>query len=356
MVIQSPLPDDVFLTWLNKADDKKVKKKFGISKSAPIQVSENIKNVTKSVAFFFRTEILPISSKSSIKPEILPVGKLRSQKFYTFQNRIVADDWSNKDLEVLLFDQIKQDSCKKCSGKGVSSCDKCKGKGVFTCEKCKGEGKGKCSYCNGSGKQVIEVEVLVDLEKRKKQVETQCPECFGEGSLPCKKCGGLGRIGCDKCKGSAVKACSECDGYGVFFIVPYGPVPITKDTGYRIFVEKMFDRIQKDPEEFNRLLHIKKVDSIQIKSLNDLDENYMAKILMVPKLDGAVKKSMDQARKEFENMEKSFEKKKDIEKPISPIEIFPLLRLDVKTVKGATFEIYAVGSDQGYIILDRGFK
>ncbi|MFX0113567.1 MAG: hypothetical protein ACFFB3_03385 [Candidatus Hodarchaeota archaeon] len=355
MKIQTPLADEVFLEWLKKSDDKKVQKKFGFRKSDPIQASENIDTVSKSTAFYFRTEISPPTPEGSQKTEEIPPRKLRSTKFFLFRKKVELDSWPYKDVIVPLFDQLNNVPCKKCKGKGAFACDKCKGKGAFACDKCKGDGAAKCKTCEGTGKRVLEVEVQIDLKKEKKPLEVQCPECFGGGTIPCPNCEGLGKIGCNKCKGSALRTCSDCDGYGLFFQVTSGSIPVAKGHSSRLFVNKTFERLSKNPEEFQNLLESHKVDSVQIKTPKELRDEDIARLMMLPKLEGDIAKVMDQCRKEFEGLEKDFQKGKDAEKPLSPIEVFPLLRLDVKTVKGAQFEIYAIGSDQGYVIMDRGF-
>lgn len=352
MKMQSPLPDDVFFEWLKSSSSSTVKKKFGLEKKDPIQASENIDEVLKGAAFYFRTEIASVSPESSQKAEEVRPRKLTSIKFYQFRNQVAAESWPHKELSVPLFDQLKGEECKKCSGKGSLACDRCKGEGVYSCDRCKGEGKEKCKSCNGEGKEKLEVEVMVDLKKEKKRLEVQCPDCFGTGSVSCSKCGGLGREECNKCKGSSLKACPDCEGYGFLFQVVNGPVPIAKGQSSRVFVSKPFERVSK-PGELQRLLESHPVDSIQLKSPKDLKDEHLEELLMLPKLEATVTKPMDQCRKEWENLDKGFRKGKGAEKPLTP-EIFPILRLDVKTTKGARFEIYAVGSDKGYVILDRG--
>ncbi|MFQ5977589.1 MAG: hypothetical protein ACE5OZ_05625 [Candidatus Heimdallarchaeota archaeon] len=355
MKIQMPLADDVFLEWLKKADDKTVQKKFGFRKSDPIQTSENIASVTKSAAFYFRTEIASPLPKGAQKPELVSLRKLTSKKFFLFRKPVDLAAWPHKDMMVLLFDQLNSVQCKKCSGKGAFTCDKCSGKGAFPCDKCKGEAQVKCKACEGAGKRILEMDVLVDLKKEKRTLEVQCPHCFGGGSAPCSKCDGLGKIGCNKCKGSAAKPCSDCDGYGIFFQIASGSVPVAQGHNSRLFVNKAFEQISKNPAEFQRLLESQRVDSIQIKSPKDLKDDDIARMLLMPKLEGDIKNAMNQCQKAFDNMAKAFHKGKDAEQPIPPIEVFPLLRLDVKTLKGARFEIYAIGSAQGCVILDRGF-
>ncbi|MHA2272191.1 MAG: hypothetical protein ACXACI_10035 [Candidatus Hodarchaeales archaeon] len=357
MKMQSPLADDVFFEWLKKADDKTVKKKFGLGKNDPIQASENIDEVTKSAAFYFQTEVTPPSLKGQKIEEVRP-RKLRSVKFHLFQSQVAQEAWPYKELIVPLFDQLKHVQCKKCSGKGNLSCSSCKGQGIYSCDHCKGEGREKCKNCKGEGKERLEVEVIVDLKKDKKRLEVQCPDCYGAGSVSCSKCRGLGREECNKCKGSSLKACSDCEGYGILFQVASGPIPVAPvakgQSSSRIFVSKPFERISKKPGELQSLLESHHVDSIRMSAAKGLKDENLMDLLMLPKLESHVTKPMDQCRKEFDALDKAFRKGKGVEKPLSPLEIFPLLRLDVKTTKGARFEIYAVGSDKGYVILDRG--
>ncbi|MHA1384701.1 MAG: hypothetical protein ACTSR3_13185 [Candidatus Helarchaeota archaeon] len=347
MSVKSPNSDDVFAKFINKNPAKKLEKFFGEKgikfEKGNIAAGESIENVVKSAVFFFRSEVsYEVDSKTLTEKEVNQKG-LSKVKFYSFPKNVNQINWKGKN-KVPLFNTIKEVNCKKCDGLGYKGCKSCESTGLAKCNKCDGSGKVQCKKCKGSGKLPLKLEVLVGekLEKQKKSMNYQCGECFGTGKITCKTCSGMGKVLCKKCKPNFGKAiCKECKGTGKYYTYRIGSVPFQTTKGEyvpHLFFKSEFEK--KIGQELSSI--ITKVDGIYIKSLKDLNEDFVRAQLGY--WDGEIKNRMNNAKNEFKSLEKS----KGPETPKFPIYLFPALKLSVKTNKGKTFNVYSIGTERGY--------
>ncbi|MEM3587871.1 MAG: hypothetical protein QXO71_11190, partial [Candidatus Jordarchaeaceae archaeon] len=67
MSMKSPLSDDVFAKWLERADLSKLEKFFSVKRvkfeRSNISAAESVKNVEKHAVFFFHSRIEPSAMK-----------------------------------------------------------------------------------------------------------------------------------------------------------------------------------------------------------------------------------------------------------------------------------------------------
>ena len=99
-----------------------------------------------------------------------------------------------------------QCECHNCAGDGTIECEKCDGSGQLTCKRCKGSGHVDCKKCDGTG--------TITLPAR----DVRCKKCGGSGDYyrngsyvgECRCCDGSGTIHLDEHN----VECSACDGSG----------------------------------------------------------------------------------------------------------------------------------------------
>ncbi len=349
MSVKSPNVDDVFAKFINKVSANELEKYFGIKgvkfEKGNISAAESVENVVKSAVFFFRSEAtMPKAVAGTLKEYVVDPNKLSKIKFYDFGQKIEQAEWKG-DATVPLFNSIQKVNCEKCGGLGYIKCKNCDGLGIIKCKKCGGNGQVECKKCKGTGKQSFKVEVLDEkMKKDKKTLDYQCVECFGSGKVLCDACKGIGKQNCSKCgKDFGKLYCKDCKGVGKNFLYRIGPVPFKsaeKEIVPHLFFQPEFEKKVGDQLSSQ----ITTVNGIFIKDLKDMDEEFVKAQLGY--WDGDIRNRMSEAKKVFKDLEKS----KGIEVPKFPIYLFPLLKLDVKTPKGKTFNIYSIGTDRGHYV------
>ncbi len=341
MSFKSPTSDDVFNRWLEKAKGGSIKKLYDMDKEK-VSAAESVKNVNKSVIFV--AEVETTAKKIDEKPINHPLTfkKASDIVFYKPESAQVYANKKSGKVEVPLFDTLKEVKCKKCGGTGKIVCKVCNGKGHQTCKTCKGSGRLKCEKCNGSGALIHEVAV-VDKEgkKRKEQLKQNCPECFGEQKTICPTCGGLGEHRCDECKGVGAHHCDECRGAGTLLEFKQAIFQSPKEKEeYAVHAEKRYEFLKKDIPEVMPL-----VAGIKIKSSAELTKDKIEPILGY--YNEIVDKLLKDSKNEFTKLEKE-----DLVK--SPIQMLPLLHLQCEGKKDKKFDIFSIGTEDGFRVLDKG--
>ncbi len=146
---------------------------------------------------------------------------------------------SEKDLQKspivaeITEDEVVDDTCDLCYGKGLLVCDGCNGTTYLdgnawtTCGKCSGEGKTTCTLCNGNGQ--MNCDSCGGSGLNAAESDGKCMACHGEGKMNCVRCGegagyqqcedckGEGRLGglpCPRCGGTLWAMCNRCNGSG----------------------------------------------------------------------------------------------------------------------------------------------
>ncbi|MFX0126103.1 MAG: hypothetical protein ACFFAE_20950, partial [Candidatus Hodarchaeota archaeon] len=222
--------------------------------------------------------------------------------------------------------------------------------------KCKGKKQLTCKTCDGKKKREIEVTVLeYPGKKKKKQTFTQqCDECFGDGIFPCPLCGGSGGAICKKCDGTGKRECKECKGTGIFYQFTESLVPFVGGEIDHFFIPPKYSskklELKKKKQEMGDLLS--QAGAADFQSLGDLNEKNLENQFSGFKFDKDGKKQLDETRKAFENLQKAYDKRKASEKPLLPIRAHPIIRLEVKTPKGKGFQIYSVGTDSNFFVIE----
>ncbi|NVM05094.1 MAG: hypothetical protein HWN67_22425 [Candidatus Helarchaeota archaeon] len=352
MSVKSPVSDEVFEKFLNKTTAKKLEKSFGLKgvkfEKSNISTAESVENVVKSAVFFFRSEFSPDKASKTYEEQEVDQNKLSKIKFYDFPKNVNQLDWKGKET-VPMYNSIEEINCKNCGGMGYNSCKKCGGSGLVQCGKCDGSGQVQCKKCKGSGKMSFNIEVLVESKKDKKLLTYNCGECFGSGQVLCQSCKGIGKGLCNKCKQDFGKLfCKDCKGTGKNYKYKIESVPfkVPKEQFIpHLFFKSEFEK--KIGEEISEI--ITTVDGIYIKSLKDMDDDFVKAQLGY--FDGDIKDRMNNAKKLFQSLQKS----KGPESPKFPIYLFPVLKLVVKPESGKSFNVYSIGTERGYAVFAPSF-
>lgn len=359
MPIKAPNIDDVFARWLNKAPSGKIDKVFGFSKS-DVSTAESVKDTDKSVLFYFVSMIKPTGKpvKSTTAVERVKADQLKKYTFYSFKGQVEQEDWNEKSIEVYSFDDIKELPCKDCQGKGYTNCKGCSGKGRISCKKCEDKGRISCKRCEKTpGNLEIEIEVLDEKGKKSKNtIVVPCPECNGDKLITCPECGGKGGGVCKKCMATGRKKCNVCDGTGKMFDLVQIPVPfnVSQRDKQNFFYSKKYAKelasVGKDLTE----VALKDVEGIAFSDLKKLNSD-LASSMGEIKLDKDTESNMKETIKTYETLKKDFEKKKGIEKPMIPLVAYPVSILYIETKKKKKFKIFSLGSENRFVVFDRGF-
>jgi len=350
--LKTPNLDDVFKRWVDETPVAKLEKQFKIKKvtfqKSQISIAETVIGHDKYVICFFQAKRKAIDEIKG-KSFRVDAKKVQHITFYDFpaSAKIDPSKWKGNEL-VPMIKTLETEQCDKCGGKGVIVCKTCKGEKFVKCNNCGGTGSIKCSNCDGSGKIEAKIRVLKgeNLEKTTKIIKLNCPKCLGgTGKLTCPKCGGVGKIPCGDCKSQGMWRCDQCGGYGVFYKYQELPVPFKQKSGglvpYLIFKKEYEKYLGERISEIG----IEEVEGIKITDIKKLNRKEIE-----PQLgyyDKTIDKLISQTKKIFK------EKQKDpLEEPKYPIYLFPLLELDCKTPKGKKFQIFSIGTEQKYIIID----
>ncbi|MHA1727813.1 MAG: hypothetical protein ACTSWY_03670 [Promethearchaeota archaeon] len=349
--IKTPNADEIFNKFKEKGSRKKdLEKHYGLKKTVfnvdNVTAAEFVQGVNKEAVFFFQNKI---DVKPSGKTEVIKIhyNKLEKVDFYKFSKPISKDEWKG-DKTVPMYETLKPVRCTECNGTGKVNCEKCGGEGTVKCPDCNGTGSIDCKPCNGKGKQYLELTLYSGEEKKKdtKKMDYSCPNCFGTGKITCSRCNGLKRILCKKCEGKSSVECKECGGTGNMWQYEILPVPFKEEQG---LVPVVIPSVKIDKTLENQMgsdlseqIIKKAFESIKLRE-KDLDKK-----IVEPNL-GYINSQITKALKETQKIIKKSEKS-DTDKPIWPVYLFPLLILDCVTAKGKKYNVYSIGSSQGFIV------
>lgn len=350
--VKSPNTDDVFAKFIEKTPAASLEKKFAVKgvkfEKGNISAAESVKDFTKSAVFFFSAEFSAEKAEKFSEENVVDLKKLSKITFYEFPKKM--EEWKGEE-KVPMFKSIAGTNCKSCAGKGYTDCKKCEGTGFIKCKKCEGSGLMDCKECKGTGKLSIDVEVINgDTNKKEKRAfNYQCGTCLGTGKITCKECGGMANSLCPDCKPNLGKIfCKDCDGVGKNYKYNIESVPLK--VSKQQYMPHLFFRPELEKKMGEELISvIDTVDGIYIKNADDLNEKFVKAQLGY--WDGDIKNRMNNAKNEFKNLQKA----KGAETPKLPIYVFPLLRLEIKTPKGKTFDIFSIGTDKGYEVFAPNF-
>ena len=309
--IKTPNLDNIFAQWKEKAaktQRKEMEKQFGTKGSVfsleAISAAENVvPPALKGAAIYFsiKKAVKPSSKKEE---DMLPADRLAKVQFFSFRKEDVnKDNWKGKE-EVPMFESIKPVPCKTCNGNGYA--------------------EDKCKTCKGTGKISEEWTVLEGEEQKKvkKTFEYPCGECFGTGKLP--------------------YLCKECGGHKNLYKYEILPVPFKSiEMGLPILHSSLQTKYEKEIGKDLQDL-IEKVEGIKFNNFKELDDKAEGSLGYYDK---DVKKTVNSAGSDY----KSYEKDKNV-KIVSQIYLFPLIRLNCKTKKGKSFEIYSIGSENNFMV------
>jgi hypothetical protein len=348
--MKSPISDDVFAKWLERADMGKLEKFFSVKRvkfeRSNVSAAESVKNVEKHTVFFFHSKVAPSPAKEAEK-KLVNIEELSKVTFYDFGTKPVDMlEWKEKSL-IPLYSSLKETPCDECSGKGFITCDKCKGSGTLSCKKCNGTGSLTCPSCKGDRKLYANLKVITEGKKTDVEMPYNCDVCGGAGTIKCNNCGGTGKVDCDKCHGEEKTPCKQCKGTGTLFEYTVGSVPFKTAVVPNLFFKSEFEK---------HLENVIDKEFANIEGIKITDSNSLSEKELTPQLgffNKEVEDKMNKAKATFKDLEKKGTK--GGETPQYPIYAFPLLKLDIETPKGKKFSIFSIGTDRNYIVTDYGF-
>lgn len=333
--------DEVFSKWIDKLSDSQLSKIFGMKKDA-ISAAEFVKETERHLIFNFD---LIIGSKQKRENRVVKMNELKKLKFYIFPKSVDHKDWKGPD-EVAYWEEMEISDCGTCNGTGSITCKDCGGKGTVACKSCNGTGWISCKKCDGTGTKEITVKVKIHGKgEEEKTIKVQCDYCYGTGKVGCDKCAGTGKVLCETCEGLGKDDCSRCEGFGKVAYVPVGTPPFEEGRTTEWIIDKS---IKKAIETKNI-----KLDSLQyaeISSLEKLDEKNVKELM------GFVTKNLKSQIKDFQKVFKKYKedyknkKGSPLKKPELPIRIIPIIALRVETPKKKKFTIFALGTQEKYIL------
>ncbi|MFX0072363.1 MAG: hypothetical protein ACFFAO_14860 [Candidatus Hermodarchaeota archaeon] len=309
--IKTPNLDDIFEKWKQSAvrkDRKKMDKQFGTKGSVfsidAISAAEYVvPPALKGAAIYFaiKKSVEPVKFKEE---ETVMAPRVSRTTFYSFKKGdVLKDNWKG-DEAVPMENTITAVPCKNCGGKGYI--------------------EDKCKTCNGKGKVEDTIIVLEgeNQDKQKKPFEYSCANCFGTGKVqnPCKECGGHKNL----------------------YKYQILPVPFKKVvTGVPVLHSSLQTRYEKQMGKDLQEL-IEKVEGIKFNNFKDLEDKAEGSLGY---WDKDVRKTVSAAGSDHKN----YEKDKDTQ-IVSQIYLFPMIRLNCKSKKGKSFEIYSIGSENNFMI------
>ncbi len=336
-----PNMDEVFSKWVDKLSESQISKIFGMSKDA-ISAAELVKETERHLIFSFD---LIIGGKQKRENRIVKLNELKKLKFYIFPKSVNHKDWKGPD-EVAYWEEMELSDCGTCSATGSIICKDCNGKGTKACKTCGGTGFVECKKCGGTGKKEIKVKVKTyGKGEEEKIIKVQCDYCFGTGKIGCDRCNGTGRILCDTCEGLGKQECSRCDGFGKVAYVPVGTPPFEEGRITEWVIDKS---IKKAIETKN--IKLESLQYAEITSLEKLDEKNVKELV------GFVTKNLKSQIKDFQKIFKKYQedykhkKGSPLKKPETPIRVIPIIALNVQTPKKKKFKIFAIGTQEKYIL------
>ncbi|MEM4447307.1 MAG: hypothetical protein QXP17_02885 [Candidatus Jordarchaeales archaeon] len=339
--LKPPSPDEVFSIWVSGMRDDEVEELFA-RKDMPfdrssVSAAEFVKEVDRKIAVFFMSKV-ETESLESEKKESNYEGLLKV-KFYEFPKGKVSPELK-LDSRLPMFNSLEKVECSECAGKGYLECDKCGGKGTLPCSECGESGEVSCDECDGSKEITLTLSVISNGEEVEKELKIQCPTCFGSGKVVCGKCGGLTKLVCNECEGDGKFPCKKCKGAGIVFSYSISPPPVSGKKAYLIYSKPEID------EALSEMLvdKISQLEAVKVNDYKQLNKDDLEALLGFYNKD--VDSKASRARKLFAELEKKADKTG--ETPLYPIYIFPIVRLDVETVKGKRIQVFAVGGEKNY--------
>ncbi|MHA1270527.1 MAG: hypothetical protein ACTSPY_12115 [Candidatus Helarchaeota archaeon] len=350
--LKTPNLDDVFRRWVDETPAAKLEKQFKIKKvtfqKSQISIAETVFGNEKYVICFFQSKQKPTSEVKG-KSYKVDAKKIQQIVFYDFlaSSKVDRNKWRGNEI-VPMIKTLEEVNCTKCGGKGLVVCKTCNGERLIKCKNCAGSGSIKCSGCEGKGKIDVKIRVLKgeDQSKDSKIIKINCPKCYGgSGKITCPKCGGSGKTPCGDCKSQGSWRCDECGGYGVFYKYDELPVPF-KDIAGKLVPHLVFKK------EYEKYLgeRVSEIGIEDIEGIKIIDVKKLSRKEVEPQLgyyDKNVDKLLSQTKKLFNEVQKD-----PFKDPKYPIYLFPLLELDCKTPKGKKFQIFSIGTEKNYIIID----
>ncbi len=332
--VQSPSPDDVFKKWLESKDSQTLSRLFSASgvviSRSDISAADNVKSVERHLMGVIRVKTIPTHAMK-LKEKVVNYKQLERVTFYAKE--------TSEDVPILKT--LKLQVCDKCNGGGEITCKTCGGEGYITCERCGGAGQVTCERCGGTGKIKIEVKYVLPDKKAKKEINIPCPECHGKKKVRCPECHGLGRVVCPDCGGRGGEVCDKCLGAKALFQYQIGPILEERVSPLIVYHDEIPPHLRN--KMVNRLGDI---GCIEVKSSRELGEKELVKYF------GLATKEIKETIRKLARVESMIKKSKE-KKIVGPIILFPILKLYIETPKNIGFEIWAIGTKDKYIILEK---
>lgn len=118
-----------------------------------------------------------------------------------------GEGWGLESADITLDDQTQlvyvQSNCPSCHAQGTVPCNACAGKGSIPCSFCHATGLEPCINCNGTGVNA-------------QNPGQYCLYCNGATQQSCRQCRGTRQMNCAACRGQAKLICQNCKGEAVF--------------------------------------------------------------------------------------------------------------------------------------------
>ncbi|MHA1894712.1 MAG: hypothetical protein ACTSX4_09435 [Candidatus Helarchaeota archaeon] len=359
-LLNFPSKENVFNWWFEHAQDKKLKKYFGI-KGAQFQrndvtMGQHVKDIKEGVAFFFRSKKESKISTGTGKTKTIEVSekKFLKTKFYIFSHPAIDPAFWKGPSEVPSYETIRQVPCKDCSS-GAIKCKSCGGSGHSECSKCRGKGTLKCKRCGGSGKIENKLEIIdrgaTSQEKKKESYTTICPVCHGTGTATCHSCNGFGKTTCKKCKGLGSASCKSCGGSGFFYQYQIVPVPFGKSSARPDLDAHLFYHPEIEKKLSKNLTELfNSADGYNVDDIKELNERFVKQNLGL--FNSEIDKNLKRCKQFFEKIEK-----KDASRsPLFPILVLPVIHLEVETPNNKKFSIIGFGTSNKFTVYSPDFK
>ncbi|MBN2152821.1 MAG: hypothetical protein JW839_15325 [Candidatus Lokiarchaeota archaeon] len=346
--------DETFQEWLSHADlktlEKFFKKKKVDFKRELVSAVETVQGVDKFVVIYFEKDVkAALAGKQSQRTEQVNSKDIERTRFFDFGGKQVSVESWKGDKEVPMYQTIKEVKCAKCGGQGSVKCKSCGGAGKVACGTCDGKAKITCKACKGTKAVELEIEIL-DGEGKKYRAKRRvpCGECHAVGSYNCPDCSATGKVRCKSCDSSGVSSCDACKGTGTMYEYAVQPVPFImskKDAEvyYSKDVEKFIDK-----QSVEEMLNARDIQGIVITNPDDLKEN-----VLKPQLNYWTKdadKVCNDAKKDYKDYVK-----KSVVKEGTKILVLPAIQLACKGVSGKDFQVFGIGVEGNFIVLDARF-
>jgi len=355
MTVKAISSDEIFQEWLKNAEiktlEKFFKKKKVDFKRELVSAVETVQEVDKFVVVYFEKDVkAALAGKQTQSTELITAKDLEKIKFYDFEGKQVNIESWKGDKEVPMYNTIKEIKCAKCGGAGSMKCKNCGGTGTLKCSTCDGKAKITCKACKGTGAVEYEIDITGgDGKKYRARRKVPCGDCHGAGSYNCPDCSATNKVRCKPCDSSGVSSCETCKGTGIMFEYAIQPVPfIMSKKDAEVYYSKDIEKFI-DKQSVEKMLNARDIQGIIIANPDDLKEN-----VLKPQLNYWTKdadKVCNDAKKDYKDYVK-----KSIVKEGTKIMVLPALQLSCKGVNGKDFQIFGIGVEGNFIVLDAKFN